>query len=113
MNEKLTITLTDRAPVTIVKADWPIVATAKDWDNEHECQANRTWRLTVRQHADGRAIVYGVYDSAWQHERDLRAGQLCDADANLAAAIREVASDCGCERIVPACIADLPAEVLS
>ncbi len=114
-NEKLTITLTDRAPVTIVKNDWGVIASAKDWDNQHESQANRTWRLTVREHDDGRTLVYGVYDSAFQHERDARAGELVPANDDgsydyLAPVIRRVAEACGCERIADACIADLPAQ---
>lgn len=112
-SENLTITLTNRAPVSIVKADWPVIASAKAYDSEHESQANRTWRLTVRQHEDGRAIVYGVYDTSFRGERDSRAGKLCAAGEDLAAAINAVARDCGCEAIAAACIADLPAEQLT
>jgi hypothetical protein len=36
------------------------------WDNEYEFQANRTWRLRARRHADGRAI-YGVYATNFQN----------------------------------------------
>lgn len=114
-SDKLTITLTDRAPVTIVKADWGVIASAKDYDNQHESQANRTWRLTVREHNDGRVIVSGVYSTAFQGERDRRAGELVAANDDtsydyLAAVIRRVAEACGCEQIADACIADLPAQ---
>ena len=112
-SENLTITLTNRAPVSIVKADWPVIASAKDYDRECESQANRTWRLTVRQHEDGRAIVYGAYGTAYSNDRDRRAGTLCAAGDDLAAAINAVARDCGCEAIAAACIADLPAEQLT
>lgn len=57
--EKITITMTDRAPITITKADWPAVADAKWHSGEHECQANEVARMRVREHADGRRIVYG------------------------------------------------------
>ena len=63
MNEHLTITLTGRAPVRIRKADWPIVAKATAWNGEIEAQADRHSQLIVRQHADGRAVVYGVFRS--------------------------------------------------
>lgn len=82
--KKLTITLTDHPPVKIVEDQWPIVAEGK-WDNHDgkvECQANRRWLawLKVRQHADGRTIVYGrySYSSQWQGEEgiDAREGQM-------------------------------------
>ena len=58
--EKLTIALTGRAPITIDKADWPIIARSKiDWtEDAHQ----KKFRLVVRQHADRRAIVYGIYE---------------------------------------------------
>lgn len=110
-NPKLTITLTRRAPVTVSKEEWPIIASAKDWDNQHECQANRTWKLTVRQHADGRALVYGVYTTQYQGEKDKRGGELLEgANPDIPAAIGRVADylgfDCG---LADRCIADLPA----
>ncbi len=96
--ERLTIPLTGRAPVSIVQADWPCIAAAadKEWDNEHECQANRIsqWRLTVRQHADGRAIVTArySYSSAWQSERNFghRDGLLVPAGESIPDALHAV-----------------------
>jgi len=59
-----TITLSDRAPVKIVEADWPEIASGKSWGSQRESQANRRWSLRVRQHkSDGRTIVYGTYTS--------------------------------------------------
>lgn len=106
------ITLTGRAPVRIVEADWPLIARASDHDGYVASQADRTWTLRVRQHDDGRTIVYGVYSTSWQGERDEAAGELLDAGEDIPAAIHRVAESCGCERLVAACIADLPAEVL-
>lgn len=75
-----TITLTDRAPVRIREDEWPQIAHGlrhSEWDNQYEFQANRTWRcdIRVRQHPDGRAIVYGTYDydTQFQSERGFRA----------------------------------------
>jgi len=54
-----TITLTDRAPVKIVDDEWSIIAGDSDHDGQVESQANHIWWIKVRQHADGRRIVYG------------------------------------------------------
>ena len=123
------ITLTGRRPVKIVEADWPVIAqgSGSEHDGQVECQANRAWKvwMKVRQHADGRAIVYGCaeYESHFQAERDYaeRAGMLLDAGEDIAAAIgdvghalREVAEDQS-DRIGAVermCVADLPAEIL-
>jgi len=113
MSDKRTITLSDRAPVTIVEADWPIIAQASDHDDAHEFQANRTWHLYVRQHEDGRAIVYGVYRTKFENEHDRRGGHLLDVNENIAAHISDVAKELGFDdRMAQECIADLPAEEL-
>lgn len=104
-----TITLTDRPPVRIIEAEWPTIASATDYEGQHECQADRHWRLTVRQHADGRAIVYGVYATRWQGEHDRHAGELLEAGADIIAAIKRIGEEVGTERSVRECIADLPA----
>lgn len=114
-----TITLTDRPPVTIREDQWPVIATAKWWDNTYECQANRTASVRVREHEDGRRIVYGVYGSNWQGERDKKAGMLidyvvygqADTDATIQA-IHEVTELIGYPALAAECIADLPAEAL-
>lgn len=122
-----TITLTDRAPVRIVEDQWPEIASACDWDNAHECQANRRWQLRVRQNKqDGRTIVYGTYSTQWQNERAAAAGELLTPPEGsvisetdwliwdeIPAAIKRVAANCGCERIADECIAGLPAESLN
>lgn len=58
---KITITMTDRAPVTIAKADWPLIARA-DWHSgKHEREANQVATMRVREHRDGRRLVYGTH----------------------------------------------------
>jgi len=112
MSKLRTITLTGRAPVRIDEDAWPVVARAKTWDNTYESQANRDWLILVREHSDGRRLVYGVHTSAWQGEPDLRAGYLTDTDGTPAA-IRDVAEEiCAPEHLAAQCIADLPPEVL-
>ena len=126
-----TITLTNAQPARIGDAAWPLIAVgSSSWhDGEIESQANRTretW-LRVREHTDGRRIVYGSWDysSAWRGERDCRgkAGEVIDSGADVVAAIRRVAetlrgiagdTDSG-EMIGEAereCIANLPAVTL-
>ena len=111
--ETLTITLTARAPVEIRKEAWPIVASASEHDGKVECQANGTWRLNVRRHKDGRAIIYGVHTPSWQSESDRRGGRIVAADADIPAEIKAVAAYLEFpERLADECIADLPAEPL-
>lgn len=129
-NPKLTITLTDRKPIIIIKDNWPVVASSEDkeFDNEYEFQANRTsnWRLTVRQHSDGRTIVYGVYTYSSNYQNDksvqIRGGEMLDVGADAIPVIRRVGNwmqertpgdDAGrWENLINECIGDLPADEL-
>ena len=135
--KRMTIILTGRRPVTIDPNEWPYVALAenRDHDSEVPCQANRTWRcgLIVRQHADGRMIVYGGihYDSNFAHDRDYdwNGGELLSLEGatDVPSAIRRVhlSARLDCEDdetreklsrmwapMARECIADLPAEDL-
>jgi len=80
-NPYLTITLTGARPVKILKADWPVIAEATErrWEGQYEFQSftKSKMSLRVRQHADGRAIVYGAYDhedAGSQRGRTIRGG---------------------------------------
>lgn len=126
-----TVTLTDRPPVRIREDQWPCIAhgTYECYDNQYRFQANRITdiNIRVRQHQDGRSIVYAVYDytSNYQGESGLsiKAGMLCDPGADLAQAIKEVGRVLTdrlngrhlCDQVgdvIADCIADLPAETL-
>ena len=121
-----TITMTDRPPVRICEGDWPVIAKSATWEGEVKFQAPRQWNLTVRQNRDdGRTIVYAVFRSELQGERDYAAGELLSPpegtviteDAwfihhDLVAAIYRVADGCGGKQLAEACIADLPAQDL-
>ena len=127
MADRLTVTLTGRPPVNVVKAEWPILASGETSDHdggEHESEANRKtrWRLLVRQHADGRCIVYGIHthETAWQHERGrtVRGGLLTEVGGAdiIVAAIQQTAADMEervgdgvFARLAHECIGDLPA----
>jgi len=126
-----TITMTDRPPVKIRESEWPVIGRGEydRADSPIRSQANRTWKCTivVRQHDDGRAVVYGVYDygTAWQGERNFgaKAGLLLGAGDDIVGAIHNIgatltaaADEAGREfgphisEAVRDCIADLPAE---
>ena len=137
-NPFLTITLTDRAPVKIKKEDWPIIAEGDQNDddsNQPGNSPNREWKRTikVRQHADGRALVYGVYEyeTCFQGESGAaaRRGVMLAAGEDVIASVRLVASHLSeaeeeaaisdemkesqrWRAAAQECIADLPAEEL-
>lgn len=121
------ITLTDRPPVRIREGEWPIIASADADSGEgyyhdqarHEQARNRgeltRYVVAVRQHQDGRAIVYAVVRASIYDDPDVdrREGEFLPAGADLAAAIRRVGERAGIpDRMIRACIADLPAEEL-
>lgn len=89
--EKITISMTNTAPVRIDPELWPIVAegSSRAWEGEHDFQANRKWsvRIEVRQHADGRRILAGRYQfvTNWQAEAGVKihAGYVLSADADI------------------------------
>jgi hypothetical protein len=117
-SQKIRVVLTDRAPVLIASEDWPLIASAKDWDNQYEFQANRTWTIRVRQHARGCALVYAIYTTQYQGSHDVYGGQKLQPGADVARAIHEVAAHMdtlvACPafsgRLAEECIANLPAE---
>jgi hypothetical protein len=119
-----TITLTDRAPVEIVDDHWPVIAESRAHDGMIAVQANRRWWMKVRQHADGRVIVYGAYLTQWQGEIDRRDGEVLDEirkpvaatsrSSVLVATIRQVGQSLGApSSMVRELIANLPAEPLT
>lgn len=111
MGKKLTISLTDRRPVTVDCDIWPIIAQARDWDNQYECQANEIWRLIVRQcqnEGDGRCIVYGLHDKG---STDKRGGKIVDDINAVPKAIKEIANYLDFELdLADRCISNLPSE---
>jgi len=129
-----TITLTNHPPVRIVDAEWPEVATAfatsyTGADPAYERTAARqgevdTYTLIVRQHADGRVLVYGVRSAAIRAfgqpaaGESWRGGYLLQPTKNehwagVISAILSVAHDGGFPpRVARECIGDLPPAVI-
>lgn len=127
----ITITMSDRAPIKLARADWPHVATA-DWHTgEHASQANEVASISVREHDDGRRIVYGHRDRGPGGMaigyRGKYAGFLIESEqdptkstgvgrpneAGTIRAIRRVAGVIDMPELADECIADLPAEELA
>lgn len=119
---KRTITLTGRAPVTIEEGNWPVIAKAvddsygsHDYSRYQQAKAQGEldeYSIRVRQHKDGRAIVYAVFEaaSAWTGSEDRKGGELIDKDDSIPAAILRVGLDCNIpDKVIRQCIADLPA----
>lgn len=124
-----TITMTGRSPVRIVEDQWPTIAEASDdsygggdYGRHRQAVAQGEcdeYVLKVRQHADGRTLVYAILDAAiaaWHAPaagESFRGGELLDAGRNIAEAIRRVGESCHLpDGVIRACIADLPAEML-
>lgn len=124
--EKKTIRLTmsERRPLSVDPGEWPIIARA-DWHNgQIECQANTVRKIRVRQHADGRRIVYGLQEAGGGGQfvgtRNPEGGFLVAAVArgNISVpdedetvrAIRRVGGIIDDAALADECIADLPAE---
>lgn len=61
--KKITITMSESRPLKIDPAAWPKIASASKHDGRVECEANHEWDIRVREHKDGRRIVYGAYEA--------------------------------------------------
>ena len=129
--DKLKITMSERRPLTIVKADWPLIAHADRHDGAVKVQANHEWTIRVREHADGRRLVYGWLTSGnggvpagWRGAEggflvsplpgpdvDGKRVGVPDEDETIRA-IRRVGGIIDDDTLADECIADLPAEDL-
>ncbi|PZR79105.1 MAG: hypothetical protein DLM65_11440 [Candidatus Aeolococcus gillhamiae] len=114
--KKIEITLSESAPVRIDPAQWPVIAEARRHDGAVECQANNEWRIRVREHADGRRIVYGSHEAGnggqYAGFRETFAGWLLAGGDDTVRAIRRVAGVLGDDQLGAECIAALPAHDL-
>lgn len=135
-----TITMTGRRPVKIKDDEWPVLARGSGdsyGGGDYACHQQAlaqgecdTYILRVRQHADGRTLVYGIVDAAaaaWGSPaggESYRGGMLLDPPAGavvdpiagvvwdgIVRAIEEVGRECGIPySVVRECIAGLPAQ---
>jgi len=120
--DRITITMSERTPVKISLIEWPIVARADRHDGKVECEANHLWTIRVREHRDGRRIVYGWMRAGnggvpigW---RGSDGGYLVAPvagrpdDEETVRSIRRVGGIIGDDGMAAECIAELPAETL-
>lgn len=103
--KKRTITLTGHPPVMIREDEWPVIAHGyadDDDSNNPGNPPNREWErdIRVRQHADGRVLVYGIYSYSTNFQGEngasARAGVLLNEPATteqITEAIRQVGND--------------------
>ena len=122
-----TVTLTDRRPVVIKDSEWPKIASARgdsyggsDYGRRQQALSHNEvdkYFVHVRQHADGRTLVYGILtsaDAAWgapSRGVDWRGGYLLAKDGDVVAAIKRIGTESGIPAyVIRECIADLPAE---
>lgn len=115
--KKLKITMSERLPVTIDPELWPVIARAYRHDGSVESQANNEYDIVVREHGDGRRIVYGSHEAGDGGQcpdfRATRVGFLIDRDPTAAEtirAIRRCGGAIGDDRLAADCIGDLPSE---
>lgn len=119
----ITIVLSDRRPVKINAAEWPILARVDAHDGKVECQANTLWCITVRESPDGRRIVYGWcrrgnggQPIGWRGAEGgfliESKGKVADEDETVRA-IRRVAGIIGDDGLGDECISSLPEEELA
>ncbi len=130
--EKITVTMSERAPLKIDPEVWPLIASAYWFSGQHECQANYIRRIEVREHEDGRRLVYGFHTAGpggvhvgwrgasggflieWPVPVSQRDPQVCECfTAQTIRAIRRVAGIIGDDTMADDTIADLPAEELT
>ena len=124
--KNIKITLSDRRPVSIDPEQWPVIAEADDHDGQVKCQANNVWKIKVREHADGRRIIYGFHDAGdgGQHIgfRATYGGFMTDSrntsnerelEEETIRSIRRVAGMIGRDDLGADCIGDLPAVELT
>lgn len=115
------VLMSERAPVKIDPEDWAIIAEAADYSGPHESQANHKWFIKVREHEDGRRLVYGQLvrgpggaPAGW---KSAYAGFVIDPKKDdvsneTVRAIRRVAGLIGNHDLGSECVADLPVETL-
>ena len=122
------IVLNGGAPVQLSQGEWPLIAETKrpliyrpfccqgEWDG---CtQPYGYERLAVRQHHDGKAIVYGLlhYEDAWAAQFNIFnpcGGEIVSSGTDLAVAISRVGAALGLsDETIRACVNALPAQDL-
>lgn len=95
--ERLTVTLSNHPPVLIKEDDWPVLSHGSfKIDNRDRMRGSGyayDINIYVRQHDDGRSLVYAIYSSSdfAVPRAEYRAGRLLQKDEDIKSTIRWVA----------------------
>lgn len=125
--KRVTIALSEERPVRIDPEEWPVISTADWYSGQYDCQSFDAVWIKVRQHDDGRMLVYGYAGDGRgggrPGRRTVTAGYQVSADAEETAIVRAVrrvagvlataehcAGDEECDRMAGEVIAGLPAQ---
>lgn len=112
------IILTEARPIKIDPEQWGVIARVSWHSGAIEAQAAEVAHITVRQHADGRVLIYGSRDRGpggmpagyvGKQAGYLRASP---TDNSLVHWIKSAAEDLGMPELAQECIADLEPTVL-
>jgi|GEM_PF-2358664 len=101
------IAMTSQRPLKIDPEDWPVIAAA---EREEGRADHLSATIKVRQHKDGRRIVYGFSENEAGYLIPTKKGEP-DNDAT-AKAIVDVANALADSRLAVDCLEDLPAQKL-
>lgn len=120
MAEKIEIRMSKRAPISIDPNEWPVIASSIWHDGHVEVQANNIRKIKVREHKNGRRIVYGFQHAGnggqFAGTRNPFGGFLIEAidghpdEAETIRTIERIGEIVGDDDLANECIADMPLE---
>lgn len=93
MPDTISVNLTGRAPMRIVKKEWPVVAHSSHFRGTGPEDRSDEWTLLVRRNADGRMLVTGYHAARRPRETRASGGILLDylaSHAELLEAVRKI-----------------------
>lgn len=108
MSGRIVIAMGDKHPISIVEAEWPILAEVRD-----ACGEGLRHELVVRQHADGRRIVHCMHGFAIAGQLEQH-GELVEPIGFKPDESKTLNALCRCGRVIlrqdlaRQCIAKLP-----
>lgn len=96
--KRLVVHMTGRRPISIVRDDWPLIAwgVEEEYNGQVRDESHETGdaSIRVRQHSDGRLLVYGAFAYVCGHpnspSHDASAGAIYPAGSDIAEAIDEI-----------------------
>ena len=120
--KSVVIHLSGCGPIRVRPAEWPVIAHVSERGDVAEGQADHVWWVRVRQHSDGRFLVYGgkqiglggmwpdEVDLLWPDEEEVYSGLLLQAEECIVTAVEQVAEDIGNPELADRCVRELPSD---